>query len=328
MVSTENVEPNRSIASLGACLRAARRDSGLTLDEVARAARCAKSYLSEIENDRRVHPPSLALLARLETVLGLPRGRLVLLAQWQATPGAVKQRVIELEAERALAERAASILKKEGIDAAYRSGALRRLVEQMARGGSRGNGEDGASAGEGGREAPPRGAARRSGDSEGELASGEWSNARVVPLPVQVPVINKVAAGYPREFTDLGYPARVADEYVSVPDVYDADAFGARVVGDSMEPEYHEGDLVVFSPQADAVNGNDCFVRFDPDGSAETGSTFKRVYFERDASGREVIRLQPLNPAYPARIVAREAVGGVYAAVYVVRAVGGKAGRR
>ena len=65
-----------------------------------------------------------------------------------------------------------------------------------------------------------------------------------------VPVINRVSAGYPRDFTDLGYPPRVADDYVSCPDVSDRDAFAARVHGDSMVPKYREGDIVIFSPAA------------------------------------------------------------------------------
>ncbi len=41
----------------------------------------------------------------------------------------------------------------------------------------------------------------------------------------------------------------------------------------------------------------------------------------RDGQGRELIRLQPLNMAYPPRVVAREQVAGLYAAVSVMRMV-------
>lgn len=131
----------------------------------------------------------------------------------------------------------------------------------------------------------------------------------------QIPVINKVAAGYPKEFTDLDYPASVADDYIACPDVSDPDAFAARVVGDSMLPEYREGEIVVFSPEAPTPHGSDCFVRLERDNE----TTFKRVYFEDDGSA---IRLQPLNSAYPPRIVDREDVAGMYAAVYVMRRIG------
>ena len=105
-----------------------------------------------------------------------------------------------------------------------------------------------------------------------------------------VPVINKVSAGYPKDFTDLAYPPQVADEYVGCPDVQDKDAFAARVHGDSMTPKYRPGDIVIFSPALSPKNGDDCFVRFE-DGQ----TTFKRVFFENDATDTPVIRLQPRN---------------------------------
>jgi phage repressor protein C with HTH and peptisase S24 domain len=133
-----------------------------------------------------------------------------------------------------------------------------------------------------------------------------------------VPLINRVAAGYPADFTDLDFPARVADEYVRAPAAAgesaagrDPDLFAARVVGESMQPEYREGDIVVFSPAREVRSGVDCFVRLEPDHR----TTFKRVYLE--AGG--LIRLQPLNPAFAARVVPREEVAGLYAAVSVTR---------
>ena len=115
-------------------------------------------------------------------------------------------------------------------------------------------------------------------------------------------------------FTDLDYPAAVADAYIACPDVTDPDAFAARVVGDSMEPAYREGEIVVFSPALDTPSGSDCFVRLVRDNE----TTFKRIYHEDD--GR-TIRLQPLNPQYPPRLVDREEVAGMYAAMYVMRRV-------
>ncbi len=145
----------------------------------------------------------------------------------------------------------------------------------------------------------------------------EQSTSNVdTPLPLErrIPVINSIAAGYPQEFTDLDYPVSIADEYIACPDVRDVNAFAARVVGDSMEPEYREGEIVVFSPAAPTPSGSDCFVRLERD--SET--TFKRVYIEDEG---KTIRLQPLNSAYPPRLVMREDVGGMYAAAYVMRKI-------
>jgi repressor LexA len=126
-----------------------------------------------------------------------------------------------------------------------------------------------------------------------------------------VPVINRVSAGYPSDFTDLSYPPKVADEYVGCPEVNDKEAFAARVHGDSMTPKYRQGDIVIFSPAADPREGDDCFIRFE-DGQ----TTFKRIFFENDADGTAVLRLQPRNEKYRPQVVPADSVSGVYRALY------------
>ncbi len=122
-----------------------------------------------------------------------------------------------------------------------------------------------------------------------------------------VPVINKVAAGYPEDFNDLDYPVGIADDYVRCPDIHDPNAFAVRVVGDSMEPKFQEGDIVVFSPAAEVHNGDDCFIRF-----AEPHETaFKRVFFEPDNK----VRLQPRNENYSPLIIEGKRINGLYRAV-------------
>jgi phage repressor protein C with HTH and peptisase S24 domain len=126
-----------------------------------------------------------------------------------------------------------------------------------------------------------------------------------------VPVINRVSAGYPSDFTDLSYPPRVADEYVGCPEVNDKEAFAARVHGDSMVPKYRPGDIVIFSPAAAVRAGDDCFVRF-----ADGQTTFKRVFFESSESGESLLRLQPRNEQYRPQSVAADCVSGLYRAMF------------
>ncbi|MCD6304233.1 MAG: helix-turn-helix domain-containing protein [Planctomycetes bacterium] len=147
-------------------------------------------------------------------------------------------------------------------------------------------------------------------DSPGGTAGSE---ERPLAAGVVVPVINRVAAGYPHNFTDLDYPPGVADEYIRCPDVHDPQAFAARVVGDSMEPDYHEGDIVVFSPNLQARSGDDCFVRF---GAGEE-TTFKRIY----ADDERTLRLQPLNGKYPAQICRREEITGLWPALFRIQRI-------
>jgi SOS-response transcriptional repressor LexA len=122
-----------------------------------------------------------------------------------------------------------------------------------------------------------------------------------------VPIINRVAAGYPTDFNDLDYPVGIADDYVRCPDVHDLNAFAVRVVGDSMEPRFHEGDIVVFSPAVEVRNGDDCFVRF----TQPHETTFKRVFFESEKR----VRLQPRNDQYSPTIVDGKRIDGIYRAV-------------
>ena len=123
-----------------------------------------------------------------------------------------------------------------------------------------------------------------------------------------VPVINRVSAGYPADFDDMGYPVGFSDDYVRCPDLHDPNAFAVRVVGDSMEPKFVEGDIVVFSSAADVCNGDDCFVRF----TGPYESTFKR-FFSEDAP--QNVRLQPRNQKYAPIIVDTKRLDGIYRAV-------------
>ncbi len=130
---------------------------------------------------------------------------------------------------------------------------------------------------------------------------------RKLTVGALVPIINRVSAGYPVDFDDLDYPVGFADDYVRCPGLHDPNAFAVRVVGDSMEPKFGKGDIVILSPAADVQNGDDCFVRF----SEPHETTFKRIFFE---SGDRV-RLQPRNENYPPLIVEGGRINGMYRAV-------------
>jgi repressor LexA len=288
-----DVERHRSASPTRVALliRTAREQRNLTLAQLADAVGCAKSYLSAIENGHRTAPGD-DMLIKLEQALALRAGTLLAAGRWQRSLEAggvhVQRDVAAMQRDvQATQQLRAMLASKGSIDELYRSGELARFASQ--------------------------------------LAPDDASNATPMPLPLEVPLMNSVAAGYPTEFTDLGYPARVADEYVRCPDLHDADAFAARVVGDSMEPNYIEGDVVVFSPARTARNGSDCFVRFEPDHA----TTFKRVYFEQSADPRdptappvERVRLQPLNNRYPPHTYPREQIAGLYVAVNVIRKIG------
>jgi len=78
------------------------------------------------------------------------------------------------------------------------------------------------------------------------------------------------------------------------------------VVGDSMEPKYKQGDIIVFSPQLEVRNGDDCFVRM----TEPHETTFKQVFFENSN-----VRLQPRNQKYPPIILPAERINGIWRAM-------------
>ncbi|MEM6457884.1 MAG: S24 family peptidase [Planctomycetota bacterium] len=294
------------MSSVGQVVRERREALGLTLAALAVAVGATKGYLSMIENHRVDNPPSRGLLEALERALGVSSGDLVRLAEWQATPEPIRREVQRLAGDAGRGRELAAWLKdnaakrKRGgagkdLDALYRSGQLSKRVNAVL-------GQEPASAKQ----------VRAFGEK------GVTPGAGVEPSGVEpsggggvryrVPVINRVAAGEAREHTDLGFPDGSADRYLDVPEAVTPDMFATEVTGDSMRPRYEPGDVVVFSGSADVEDGCDCFVRLEPDHE----TTFKRVYFDHDAG---TIRLQPLNPDFPPRVVRREQVAGLFRAV-------------
>lgn len=288
---------------LGALIRARRGVLGLSLAQVAERAGCSRGYVSLIENGVKVNV-SAEMAGAIEQALGLMDGSVVAAAAWErarAAGGSVVEREMELgRAARVDGEGAGTRVggRKVGkdLDAMWRSGVLGRMA--------------GVDAGMGER------AGEKSAGGRGSAGAGLVREFGRVGGRVGVPIINRVAAGNPSEFTDLGYPVGAADGWLSVPGVSDADAFATVVTGDSMEPEYRAGDVVVFEPRRALRDGLDCFVRLERNGEA----TFKRVYFEKRGE-EEVIRLEALNKKYAGRVVAREAVALIAALGAVVRRV-------
>ncbi|MEM9881705.1 MAG: LexA family transcriptional regulator [Planctomycetota bacterium] len=293
--------------SVGQVVRERREAMGWTLAALAEAVGATKGYLSMIENHRLDNPPSRRLLEALEWALGVTAGDLVRVADWQATPEPIRREVERLTNDAGRGRELAAWLKdnaakrKKGgpgkdLDALYRSGQLSKRVNAVldAPGSAPGSapGISGAAAGE----------------LSGETLSGGGVETSGGGVRYRVPVINRVAAGEAQEHTDLGFPDGSADRYLDVPEAVTPDMFATEVTGDSMRPRYEPGDVVVFSGSAKVEDGCDCFVRLEPDHE----TTFKRVYFDHDAA---TIRLQPLNPDFPPRVVKREQVAGLYRAV-------------
>ena len=274
---------------MGVRIRRQRRRLGLTLDELAAKTAISKPYLSLIETGRVPNPPSDEKLTRIEQSLAFRPGELLAEAHLQRTPDDVRAVLKAL-----LADRSASPGEEP-------TGSARPLFGTSTAAATGGISLDGL---------------YLSGMLR-QFVERSAGNVEPVPTLTALPVINRVSAGYPKDFTDLSYPKGVADAHLPAPDVGDPDAFAARVSGDSMQPKYDEGDIVIFSPAANVRSGDDAFVRFE-DGQ----TTFKRVFFEQSEAGEARVRLQPRNDRYAVRTVDAAELSGIWRAVFKYQSVG------
>lgn len=116
----------------------------------------------------------------------------------------------------------------------------------------------------------------------------------VVPAPIgtrQVPIIDYVQAGAWTAVADP-FPPGAAYEYVLTDLDLSGAAFGLRVKGRSMAPEFSEGDVIIIDPEVSPAPGDFVVAK---NGGQE--ATFKK-YRPRGidpATGTEIFELIPLN---------------------------------
>jgi SOS-response transcriptional repressor LexA len=85
-------------------------------------------------------------------------------------------------------------------------------------------------------------------------------------------------------------------------DLTDPDAYGVRILSDSMLPMFRPGMVVYVSPQSPHKDGDECYVVLT---SGE--NVVRRVYNNGDSYG-----LQAVNPAYRMRTVRRNEVRAIH----------------
>lgn len=126
------------------------------------------------------------------------------------------------------------------------------------------------------------------------------ANGESPALPQRhVPLIGLAQAGRGGFFDDAGFPAGVGWEEVAFPDFKDEHAYALEVSGDSMEPFYREGDIVVVSPAADVRRGDRVVVKTVAD------EVMVKVLARKTANR---VELKSFNPAYEDRVLKPEEI--------------------
>ena len=124
------------------------------------------------------------------------------------------------------------------------------------------------------------------------------SGARALPrAPRQaarrIPLIGFAQAGGEGYFDDGGYPVGGGWDEVSLPEIGDPNAYALEISGDSMEPVFRDGDLVIVSPAAPIRRGDRVVVR------TTEGEVMAKQLARRSARR---VELRSLNPAIPTTV--------------------------
>ncbi len=123
------------------------------------------------------------------------------------------------------------------------------------------------------------------------------SASNVVPAKLgtrRVPVITSIQAGMWAEIVDSYQPGDASDWLLTDIDLSDS-AFALDIRGNSMEPEFKDGDRVIIDPEIAPQPGD-----FVAAKNGEQEATFKK-YRPRgmDSQGNIIFELVPLNDDYP-----------------------------
>ncbi len=114
-------------------------------------------------------------------------------------------------------------------------------------------------------------------------------------MKTMIPLIGMTQAGTGRYFTEEGLPTGGPGwEEVEFPDLSNEKVFALEVQGDSMEPLYRDGDVLIVSPTANARKGDRIVVR------TTSGEVMAKELKRRTAKSLE---LRSVSPDHPDRTI-------------------------
>ncbi|QNK68453.1 helix-turn-helix domain-containing protein [Variovorax sp. PAMC26660] len=129
------------------------------------------------------------------------------------------------------------------------------------------------------------------------LMAGTAVPSNVTPVPAgtrRIPLVSYIQAGMWAEIIDRFQPGD-ADDWLTTDQDVSPHTFALQIKGDSMLPEFKEGDRVIIDPDVAPQPGD-----FVAAKNGEEEATFKK-YRPRsmDANGALIFELIPLNDDYP-----------------------------
>lgn len=112
----------------------------------------------------------------------------------------------------------------------------------------------------------------------------------------RIPILGYAQAGAEGFFDDAGFPVGTGWDEIVFPEVGDGAVYALEVSGDSMEPVYRDGDLIIVSPSASLRRGDRVVVR------TEGGEVMAKELARMSATK---VELSSLNTNHPQRSLPR-----------------------
>lgn len=111
-----------------------------------------------------------------------------------------------------------------------------------------------------------------------------------------IPLIGLAQAGRDGYFDDAGFPAGGGWDEVRFPDMHPIDehAYALEIQGDSMQPLYRDGDIVVVSPSAQMRKGDRVVLK------TRSGEVMAKELVRKTV---QKIELKSMNPAHDGRVI-------------------------
>jgi phage repressor protein C with HTH and peptisase S24 domain len=110
----------------------------------------------------------------------------------------------------------------------------------------------------------------------------------------QIPLMGFAKAGKGGFFDDSGFPAGNGWDEIDVPGVTDPNAYALEITGDSMQPVYREGDIIIISPSATVRKGDRVVVRLTD------GQVMAKIMQRQTA---KTLELASFNPTHATKLL-------------------------
>lgn len=125
----------------------------------------------------------------------------------------------------------------------------------------------------------------------------------------KIPLLGCAQAGQEGYFDDAGFPAGQGWEMIEFPKFGDSSVYALEVSGESMEPLYRDGDLLIVSPNADNLRRGDRVVVRTKEGEVMAKQMNRLTQTQ--------VTLKSLNETFDDIILPREAVQWVARILWV-----------